>query len=168
MIAIVDVGYKNDEAEAACIVANDWTDKEPVAAYSVHITDVADYSPGEFYQRELPCLLKVLDKLPSKSAFIVIDGFVTLNPEGRPGLGSHLFEELRRETPIIGVAKTGFATATHAIKVYRGESQQPLYVTAVGVDANQAADFIRSMHGNYRIPTLLKCVDQFSRECGCW
>jgi hypothetical protein len=47
--------------------------------------------------------------------------------------------------PLIGVAKTAFRGATHAIKVHRGSAARPLYVTAVGVPAEQAATFVRRM-----------------------
>ncbi|MCD8177118.1 MAG: hypothetical protein LUE98_06750 [Tannerellaceae bacterium] len=35
---------------------------------------------------------------------------------------------------------------------------------SVGIDTAQAASFVEKMHGNFRIPTLLKLVDQYSRE----
>ncbi|MCB9920642.1 MAG: hypothetical protein H6822_00590 [Planctomycetaceae bacterium] len=64
---------------------------------------------------------------------------------------------------IIGVAKTRFATATSEVEVFRGTSQRPLFVSAAGIDQHIAADSIRRMHGENRIPTLLKRVDTLSR-----
>src|ERR1700743_3103125 len=48
-------------------------------------------------------------------AMIVIDGYVDLDPAGRPGLGAHVHTEYG--VPVIGVAKTPFATATPATQV---------------------------------------------------
>jgi deoxyribonuclease V len=47
--------------------------------------------------------------------------------------------------------------------VLRGGSARPLYVTAAGLSADEAARRVRDMHGPYRIPTLLKRVDQLCR-----
>jgi len=47
--------------------------------------------------------------------------------------------------------------------VLRGDSRRPLYVTAAGLDPAAAALHVRSMHGPFRIPTLLKRVDQLCR-----
>jgi deoxyribonuclease V len=38
-----------------------------------------------------------------------------------------------------------------------------LYVTAAGIEASVAADWIAGMHGPYRVPTVLKRVDQLVR-----
>jgi deoxyribonuclease V len=50
-----------------------------------------------------------------------------------------------------------------AEEVIRGRSKVPLNVTAVGIDAAEAAECIRRMDGRHRIPTLLKRVDQLAR-----
>src|SRR5713226_9214071 len=62
---------------------------------------------------------------------LVVDGYVDLDPTGRPGLGAHAHAEFG--VPVIGVAKTAFRTATHAMPVLRGRSARPLFVTARGV-----------------------------------
>ena len=49
---------------------------------------------------------------------LIVDGYCDLDPDGRPGLGSHVHRSLG--IPVIGVAKTAFHTATHAILVRRG------------------------------------------------
>jgi len=48
--------------------------------------------------------------------------------------------------------------------VRRGESGSPLFVTAVGIDVALAAQEVRRMHGPYRVPTLLRAVDQLARQ----
>ena len=50
------------------------------------------------------------------------------------------------------------------IEVLRGESKKPLYITAKGIDLHKAAEFIQKMHGDFRIPTLLKLVDSLGRS----
>jgi deoxyribonuclease V len=163
MIASVDVGYNDNTARAACVTFGDWDAAEPTGEFVLDIDQVEPYVPGQFYRRELPCVLAILAELIVKPAAIVIDGYVYLDDAERKGLGGHLFEALNKTTPVIGVAKTRFATATSAVEVFRGASDRPLFVTAAGVDQNKAADRIRQMHGENRIPTLLKRVDQLSR-----
>ncbi|WP_299948707.1 hypothetical protein [uncultured Microbulbifer sp.] len=93
---------------------------------------------------------------------IVIDGYVVLGQELKPGLGMRLYEALDKKIPIIGVAKTAFKDSNSESEVFRGESKKPLYVTAVGIGDQIAKSYISSMHGKHRMPTLLKLVD---REC---
>lgn len=164
MHVALDVGYHDRGALAACVEFLDWTDADPVLTVTERISEVEDYLPGQFYQRELPCLLAILEKLDQTPETMIIDGNVHLDGADKPGLGTYLFVALNRQIPVIGVAKSGFHGLTTAVEVYRGESQLPLYVTAAGMSYADAADRIRQMHGEYRIPTLLKLVDQLSRE----
>jgi deoxyribonuclease V len=118
------------------------------------------YRPGEFYLRELPPLRAVLYGLPAM-ALLVVDGYADLDPRGRPGLGAHAHAEFA--VPVIGVAKSLFRTATHAVPVARGTSARPLYVTATGIPRNQAADLVRRMAGQYRLPDVLRRADTLAR-----
>ena len=164
MIACIDVGYQEKSALAACVTISDWKASAPVASHSVVIRNVEDYVPGLFYKRELPCIEAVLNDLGARPDVIVIDGYVWLDAQGKKGLGAHLFELLNGEIPVIGVAKTSFATATNAIEVFRGQSSRPLWVTAIGTNEIDAANYVRSMHGNHRIPTILTLVDRLSKS----
>ncbi len=65
---------------------------------------------------------------------------------------------------MIGVAKRPFYQNVEAIAVTRGRSRRPLFVTAIGIDPRQAAAGVQSMHGNFRMPTLLKLVDALSKN----
>jgi deoxyribonuclease V len=65
--------------------------------------------------------------------------------------------------PVVGVAKTAFRTATHALPVRRGTSTRPLYVTAAGMSTVDAALLVTEMAGTHRIPTALKQVDALAR-----
>jgi deoxyribonuclease V len=164
MIACVDVNYRTEGAVAACVLFHDWTDAAPVSETVVSIETVEAYQPGQFYRRELPCLLKVLESLAVLPDVIVIDGYVWLGAHNEPGLGAHLYHALGDQVPVIGVAKTRFFAAKLVQEIRRGSSNSPLYVTAAGVDLAEAATQIRSMHGPYRIPTLLRRVDQLCRH----
>lgn len=161
LIAAVDVCYHELGATAAAVLFENWADDQAKAQHLCHIPQVADYQPGQFYRRELPCVLAVLKLLPQAPAVIVIDGHVWLRP-GEPGLGWHLHEATG--IPVIGVAKTSFDQSPHAAHVFRGESMKPLFVTAAGMEQQDAARHIESMHGAYRLPTLLKSVDQLCRS----
>ena len=163
MIACCDVDYRDPGAAAAGLWFHDWTDSTGAAEVVVPIARVAPYQPGQFYLRELPCLLAVLEKGPSADV-VVLDGYVWLK-DGQPGLGAHLYRALKERIAVIGVAKTRYAGAASVQEIRRGGSANPLYVTAVGIDLFEAARHIAGMHGPYRIPTLLKKVDQLCRGC---
>ena len=163
MLSCVDVGYSNSAARAACVTLEQWEDANPSGQYTIDIDQVEPYVPGQFYRRELPCLLSVLRQLPASPEIIVVDGYVWLDGDNRKGLGHHLYDALHRSVQVIGVAKTEFAGATRAVEIRRGSSARPLFVTAVGIEPKRAADCIRVMHGKSRIPTLLKRVDALSR-----
>ena len=101
------------------------------------VPQAVPYRPGEFYRPELPPLRAVLEDL-SGLGLLVVDGYADLDPDGRPGLGAHVHAELG--IPVIGVAKSRFRTATHAVPVLRGSSVRLLFVTAAGMPAADAAD----------------------------
>ena len=162
MFACVDVDYREALAIAACLTFTKWTDELPSAEYIAANNNVSDYVPGQFYLRELPCILQVLDKVKHPLDAIVVDGYVWLE-ENHMGLGGHLYQALNKEVAIIGVAKNKFHKASHA-EVMRGESKKPLYITSVGIDELEATQFIASMAGKFRVPTLLKLVDSLCRN----
>lgn len=166
MIACTDVFYIDgtDEANAACLLFEDWSSQRAKRAITARIHGVLPYEPGAFYKRELPCLLEVIRQSPDPIDTVVIDGFVWLSADSKPGLGAHLFEALGRSVIVVGVAKTSFMGSDFAVEVLRGESKTPLYVTAAGVDAPTAAAWIRKMAGPFRLPKLLKEVDTLCRK----
>ncbi len=162
MLAILDVHYFAEKARAACVLAETWESPEATRAWTTEVSPIAPYEPGRFYLRELPCLLAVLEAAP-RLQHIVIDGYVWLDEARRPGLGAHLHEALRRAVPIVGIAKTAFRGSPMAIAVDRPGSRRPLFVTSAGIDARDAAERVRRMHGPFRIPTLLRHVDHLAR-----
>lgn len=146
----------------AAVLFSTWLDAAPTQELVLTLSSQAGYVPGEFYKRELPCLLHLIQSLPEIPGTIIVDGYVWLGPDV-PGLGARLYEALGHKAAIIGVAKTLFRSQDIACPVFRGGSQRPLYVTAAGIDAQTAVSSIQSMHGEYRIPTLIKRADQLAR-----
>jgi deoxyribonuclease V len=180
MLACVDVNYKDLMATAALVLFDDWSCSD-AANTIIHTTKCdADYEPGNFYKRELPCILAVLEKYRASISTatsasrataslalrtIIIDGYVWLTDDGgkqKPGLGARLFDAFEEAVPIIGVAKTRFKGAP-AVEILRGKSVQPLFVTAAGMAPAAAAENVRDMHGDYRLPTMIKLADQLCR-----
>ncbi|AKT41200.1 endonuclease V [Chondromyces crocatus] len=165
MIACVDVSYGEHRAAAACVLLRSWEAEREDRAHLAHLDDVAPYQPGAFYLRELPCILAVLRQVEVPLTAIVIDGYVWLSSDGRPGLGARLFDALDDQVPVVGVAKTSFHGADDfAIPLLRGQSKKPLHVTAVGTEPANAAAWVQRMHGPHRIPTMLQRVDWLCRQ----
>lgn len=165
MILALDSYYPGD-AYTVCLSFENWTDQDPKEIFTEISTLTEEYEPGFFYKRELPCILSILKKISLENIeAIVIDGFVTLDDAGKLGLGGHLYEALNKMIPIVGVAKNNFISLIHGKGlVYRGTSAKPLYITTVGMELGVAADFIKSMHGDFRIPTLLKQLDVLTKQ----
>ncbi len=159
----VDVCYRARGATAAGVLFREWDATLPSGEVLAFIRNVAEYIPGEFYRRELPWILALLEKIETLPDTVVIDGHVWLDESGRPGLGAFLFEALDRKVPVIGVAKPPFGKAAGSREVYRGACN-PLHVTAAGIEDPAAREHIRKMSGNHRIPFLLKYTDRLSRS----
>jgi deoxyribonuclease V len=167
MILAVDVHYRENGAFAAGMLFREWEDAKPVAEWVVSIPDIAAYQSGQFYRRELPCILELLKQVEPPPETIVIDGHVHLDAEGKAGLGRHLYETLQGRCGVIGVAKRRFKDTPPEAEVFRGGSQRALYVTAAGVAESDARRFILRMHGRHRVPTLLGRADHLAREQLC-
>ena len=177
MFVCTDVDYRAGpddgavaSARAAALLFTAWSAAAPVREWVERVDAVEPYVPGEFFRRELPCLLAVLQRTEhlagGRLGAVVIDGYVTLDAAGTPGLGAHLYQALGREVAVVGVAKTTYRGSPHAAEVCRGGSTSPLYVTAAGIDLAEAARAIQTMAGSHRLPTLLKRVDQLCRQAG--
>ena len=184
MILAVDVHYYNKHAVVAGVGFECWNDQDPKYHYVSAIDQTEDYMPGEFYRRELPCILKVpyylveshkvwgataiilklLNEHELSPTYILIDGYVYLDGYSRPGLGKYLYEALSGKVKVIGVAKNPFKGITGEYELYRGSSKKPLYVTCIGEELPDAKAQIAAMYGAHRIPVLLKAVDQLCRD----
>jgi deoxyribonuclease V len=162
VFAAADVQYLTDGgARAALVMAVDVTFSPVAAERTVLVPEVAPYQPGEFFRRELPPLRAVLADVLKEVELLIIDGYVDLDTDGRPGLGAYAHQAFG--VPIVGVAKTRFATATHAVPVLRGNSARPLFVTAAGIPKADAAAMVAEMAGSFRLPDALRRVDALAR-----
>jgi len=160
LFGAVDVHYFGTAARAALVTAQDPEFCLVAATRTVMVPQEAPYRPGEFYLRELPPLRAVC-RGADRLALIVIDGYVDLDPAGRPGLGAYVHAEIG--APVIGVAKTSYRGATHAARVLRGKSARPLFVTAAGMNVADAARMVRQMNGPFRLPDALRLADRLAR-----
>ena len=157
----VDVQYRDDgTATAAAVTYTDQRFSVLTDCHIVEMRDVAAYVPGSFFQRELPAIRAVL-AAAGVPDLLIVDGYVDLDPDGRPGLGAHVHDAFA--IPIIGVAKNPFRAATHAVAIRRGDAIKPLYVTSIGIERALAADMVTNMAGKYRMPDALRKVDALAR-----
>jgi deoxyribonuclease V len=161
----VDVHYHDGGgARAAAVVFADWASPTSVREVTVDVEVVAPYAPGSFYERELPCALAVLAQAGVATGdIVVVDAYVDLGP--RPGLGRHLWRALAEQgvdVACVGVAKTRYQAAG-GVALTRGESASPLFISAVGMTEDAAAEAVARMHGPYRVPTMLRRVDALAR-----
>ena len=166
MILAFDTYYIEQKAKTVCLSFRSWDDEEIISS-EIEIKDKIDnYISGEFYKRELPCILSLLKRYRlDQIDCIIIDGYVFLDDDNKLGLGGYLYESLGRVIPVVGVAKSNFATI-HQNKriVLRGSSKKPIYVTSAGLTVDEAASRIVNMKGEFRMPTILKQLDVLTKE----
>lgn len=166
MIIAVDVNYGENQAKSVGVIFQRWEDSKPLEVIVSYTENPHEYEPGFFYKRELPCIQELL-KLTDINQIhtIVVDGYVYLNNEKKPGLGHYVYTNFEGRIPVIGVAKSAFHDNEALVKkIYRGSSTKPLYITSVGMELEVAAEHIQSMYGEYRFPHLLKLLDQQTKE----
>lgn len=171
MLLATDVAYQDGpetdttSARAAAVSFEAWEAPTAAETWVTHHDAVAPYVPGEFYRRELPCIWPLVIEAGRRAPLevVIVDGFVELGP-ARLGLGAHLYARMRAEgwgAAVVGVAKNDFR-GSNAVPVFRGDSHTPLFVTAAGLPVAEAAAAVARMHGPYRLPTLLRYVDQLA------
>lgn len=166
MILAFDTYYFDGKAKTICLAFAKWAALEPVKIYSEVIENTEPYRSGQFYRKELPCILHLLEGITWQGAeAMIVDGFVFLDDKNTHGLGGRLYDALRGKVPVIGVAKSHFATVhQNERELRRGNTTKPLYISAIGMDLDRATQNIRMMAGGNRIPYLLKFLDRMTRE----
>jgi deoxyribonuclease V len=166
MILAFDTYYFDGKAKTVCLEFEQWNEDKNFKIHTENIDNVEEYIPGEFYKRELPCIISLLNKIDlTNIEAIIVDGFVYLDDEKKYGLGGRLYEKLNNKIPIIGVAKTNFAAIEKLkLALVRGDSKKPLYITSIGIDLDDAFEKVSSMAGEFRFPTLLKELDRLTKE----
>ena len=161
-IACLDVHYADPRAAAACVVLPSWQAAEPEECVVRAINNVMPYEPGAFYRRELPCIEEVLKALRRVPEILLIDGYVWLG-QGKKGLGAYLFEARGSFGAVVGIAKTRFIGAEPVGEVLRGQSRRPLFVSAVGMELEEACARVEEMHGKFRVPWAMSEADRLAR-----
>jgi deoxyribonuclease V len=163
LLATIDACYGDESALVACVLFGEWGAGTPDNVITARVDGILAYQPGAFYQRELPVLLAVLRKIKEPLRAVIVDGYVWLDARQTPGLGAHLHNAFLGRVPVIGVAKSPFRGDDWSLRVMRGKSRRPLFVTAAGYPSDEAAEAIRTMHGDGRIPTMLRLADHAAR-----
>lgn len=160
----MDVDYRADHALAAGVLFSAWESDSTLQQVTTRIEEIEPYESGKFYKRELPCLTQLIAQLPTLPTMLIVDSFVYLDDQQSMALGAYLWEQYGRQAAVIGVAKKRFKGNQSAVEIFRGSGKTPLFITSAGIELNIAATHIQNMHGNFRIPTLLKQVDQLCRS----
>ena len=166
---ILDVHYKEGQetdavtATVAGIRFEGIKQSRILNEYTVEVNDVAPYESGQFYKREMPCLLALINQIDEPFDVIIIDGYVLLDSVGKAGLGKYLYDHLANTKPIIGIAKNHFYDITEDYAVWRGISKRPLYVTSIGINITTAKKMVSEMEGEHRIPKMVTYVDKLGR-----
>lgn len=166
----IDTYYRSEqEAYTVGIIFEEWDDKKPLSIVD-DVNETFDrYIPGEFYKRELPCILRILNKINIlEFDSIILDGYIDLKDnEGniKPGLGRRLCSKINihDDLDIIGIAKSLYCrTDEISYKLVRNSSKA-LYCQSL---RGNSLDFLKYLDGDYRIPTLLKLLDNKTKGIG--
>ena len=141
----IDTYYYKDRAKTVGVVFNEWNDAVPEKILISWLSSdkYGPYIPGEFYKRELPCIINLIQKNNidlKEFDTIILDGLARLPGSCTEGLGAHLEDKIEELWPdldfydrpsIMGVAKTKFCGIEDdkgTCSVLRGSAKTPLYV----------------------------------------
>ena len=176
MIVAFDTYYYNGFSYTVGGVFKSWGDEKASYFVTSKRTCIdSEYISGELYKRELPCIMQCLKMMNiDEIETIIVDGFVWLSENGKTltkGLGAMLQEAIfklyGRKKTIVGVAKNRYhVEIPECVVLERGlESKKPLFITCSETCFSEFyASQIKVMHGDYRIPNILKSVDMKTRE----
>lgn len=165
---ILDVGYfeqnQNTYAIISAIRFAGIQTHTILNQYKTTVHNVMPYKSGQFYQREMPCLLQLINEIKEPFDIIIIDGYVYLDGETQAGLGKHLYEHLNDKKPIIGIAKNSFQNINNQYAIYRGNSKKPLFITCIDFDLDNAKQLVKNLEGQFRIPNIINMVDKINKK----
>jgi deoxyribonuclease V len=177
----LDVAYAPDSDRLAAAVV--CVDIETLTVVeSAVVMDSADfpYVPGLFAFRELPSLLRALDRLNTTPDVLVCDGQGLAHPR-RFGLACHA--GIETGIPSVGVGKQALGqyeapgddrgdwtplvdngdTVGRALRTQRGI--KPVFVS-IGhrIDLDAATDLVLKLSPRYRLPETTRAADQLGRQ----
>lgn len=162
MYLILDVDYNKEHPSVGGVFFTNFeTSTTGPLLTTVYTGQLEEYVPGEFYKRELPCLLHALSGIADGIDIIVIDGYCNIS--GKSVLGDKLSEALGGK-PVIGIAKNRYNDNTTEKAIFRGVSKKPVYVSTSNYSLEKAAKIVEKMHGIGRLPTLVKLADKTARQ----
>lgn len=166
----IDTYYTEENAYTVGVFFSQWDDTEPLKVIKRITKPKYPYVPGEFYKRELPCILDLLGGVNFDSlSTIIVDGFIRIEKDGTlvPGLGEYLYNEVKDwNISVIGVAKSKFdGCEKWSTPVIRKTGSKPLYVQGIGRYTDEmAASLIKGMAGPNKLPTLLHLLDRETKN----
>ncbi len=159
-----DVHYYDSFAIVGFVLFENELSSDPYKIGQIRYDSVEPYISGQFYKRELPCLLKAIEEIKEQINLIYIDANVWLGYD-RKGLGKYLFDSINHRIPIIGVSKSCFNKETELIRpVLRQSSKNPLYVSSIGIELDDACQKVKIMNGEFRLPKMIKLADSVCRN----
>lgn len=159
-----DVHYYDNFAIVGFVLFENELSSEPYKTGQIRCDSVEPYISGQFYKRELPCLLKAVEEIKEQINLIYIDANVWLDDD-KKGLGKYLFDSINHTIPVIGVSKSCFNKETELIRpVHRQSSKNPLYVSSVGIELENACEKVKMMNGDFRLPKMIKLADSVCRN----
>lgn len=136
---------------------------EILGEHTTTVNEVAPYQSGQFYKREMACLLALINQINEPYSVIIIDGYIFLDGAQQAGLGKYLYDNLTIKKPIIGIAKNQFKDVSEDYAVWRGTSKHPLYITSINFPIADAKNIVQDLEGQHRLPNIVKKVDFLSR-----
>ncbi|MCW1968987.1 MAG: endonuclease V [Anaerolineae bacterium] len=158
-----DVQYEQKIGYAAGICFQRLQSQSVDFVVTAILQPVAEYKPGEFYQRELPCLIELIKKLETLPKIIFIDGYVWLQND-QLALGGRLYEYLDRKVIVIGIAKSFLRIAGENISMYYKSSHRPIYISAAGLSLDDAMQCVKEMPYQGHLPLMMKYADIAARN----
>ena len=174
MILAFDTYYYDGYSYTVCGAFESWDSEKAKFFVSNRRKGIdAEYTPGELYKRELPCIMQCLSHIKIDNVTsMVVDGFAwVVDEEGNqvPGLGKRLqdavLKEYGKNISVVGIAKNPYhKQIPNCEEVYRGISKKPLYVTCTeNAFVNHYAIKVELMFGEFRIPDIIKSIDTRTR-----
>ncbi len=142
MLSFLYVSYREEHAQVGCVEAATWQGSA-VWEGIIQVPSMPAYDPEALYRHELPCLLAAVQKSPFPDT-IILPGYVWLE-DGRPGVGVFLRRALLNRVAVIGVAD---APLLGSSAPYVTRSGQPIWVSSVGMDIDDAVSRVEMMPGD--------------------
>lgn len=162
-ILAVNINFQDREDIVSGVSFTQWNSGRAENVFLSKVENTEDYLSGEIFARELKIVNTLLSQTKAQPDYILLDGLVYSDGKAEPGFGKRLYDELGGNVVIIGVVKKQIQGLPDECGVCRGESKTPLFVTAVGIDLEAAKELLLSMHGKFRVPSILKLAEKKSR-----